>query len=1208
MVNEALPPDLQIPDDDTEPIDKKRLQKILAQVAAKYPDQYKDISYKLMRIAGETVSMTGGYGVGLRHMKRPLGTEKYELLLQARVLKIMKNPRLTPEEKKKAVIDTTLQIGEQWRKAAFDAAIKEENPLALQALSGTRGNPGNAAAFIASELLFTDANENVIPVPVFKNYAQGLTPSEYFAGAYGARKGVVDVKIATANAGYFGKQLNQLAHRLVVTGIDDDDDDEDENNQNKVYTTRGFPVKTDDPDNEGALLARDTGKYKKNTILTPKILQELKESGHEEILIRSPLVGGSKDGGLLARDLGLNEQGRFYDLGTIPGMLAAQAIAEPISQGQLSSKHSGGAAGAGKEVSGFKYLQALVAPPKIFPGGATHAETDGVVQKIVPAIGGGSIITVSGKEHYAPAGINVKVKPGQSVEAGDVLTEGLPNPNKVVEHKGIGEGRRYFVSAFYNAMKNAGLPVHRRNVEIITRGLIDHVELDEEIEDFVPGDIVSYQQLEKKYKPREGTQRRRVDGNLTGYLETPVLHYSIGTKIRPSVVAELKKFGIEEIDVHDQPPFFRPKMVRSVDTLKHDPDPITRMYGSGLKASLLDSVARGGVSDTTGTSFVPALAKAVDFGKTGPLQVRELPPPAVDLNGLKKTAYNSHSNNERSEAAFTAGMAIDPGSVYTLTGGQRRYTSGGDFGRYASGGGNFAGGGSDNSSGYPKQSWVSRNLSFTNPYLTYPMGVAGGAAGLYAVGRARNSYKARYGPGTTQASGTTQTLKPTGAIRQFWANHAPSRLQNAVTWAADTVTSTMQPLQNAASKAYSYVPAPVRTTAVGGSFLAGQAIKRMADIGTGASLISSAADNGLAGVGATARSIGRRESEGVYNLFLGHGLIGGKSGLESELHLSIDEVLQQHPEIGGNAEHYTMLLLPVVKEINSANLTEEQKQQKFQEAAAAAGLPPGISNELYMRLPSMQMFMERNLGQYGANIANTVLGATDLAWKRFNPLTNVTSIAGNTMQMQEEMAAIRDLQDFDRAKKLDDEQRRRAPVSMTTMQELLLPEAARRVNVQGINDTADEAAALIADAGGLLLQGRVSKFLENYNPISSARIAAGFAQRTFARNFLGANSPRETTPQQTKQPIISAPQLSPQEIIKQREKLLGNFLQENTSNPASVNLTGSFGFNQPTAAPSQPSVFLHPGVNQYLNNNGFYPSSGMNMPSTAPATPSFSDF
>lgn len=290
-----------------------------------------------------------------------------------------------------------------------------------------------------------------------------------------------------------------------------------------------------------------------------------------------------------------------------------------------SMKHSGGVAGETKVMSGFDWVNSLVQVPKTFKGGAAHVTLDGTVQDVSEAPAGGHYVTVDGVRHYVGSGYALKVKKGDKVEAGDVISEGIPDPSQITKYKGIGEGRRYFIDAFRTAMKESNMRGHRRNIELLSRGLINHVRLTDEIGDFAPDDVVPYSSFAAVYKPRDGFSQVQPTRGLGQYLERPYLHYSIGTKVRPSMLKDFKEFGINAIDVHRDEPPFQPEMIRGMANLQHDPDWMTRMLGSGLKGSLLKGVHRGSTSDATGTSFVPGRARAVDFGHVGKVITPEDP-------------------------------------------------------------------------------------------------------------------------------------------------------------------------------------------------------------------------------------------------------------------------------------------------------------------------------------------------------------------------------------------------------------------------------------------------------------------------------------------------------------------------------------------------------------------------------------------------------
>ena len=634
MIEDALPEEMR---GRNITFDKKNMSTLLKELADKHPDKYVDVTKKLSDIGRQVATETGGYSIGLSHLKQAAGTKKTINEIRQKLTGFLADTRLNDKQRNESIIRSVGGYQQSLMDDVYKEGLAAKNPIAMQIMSGSRGNKMNLSSLLGSDLLYEDHRGDIIPVPVLKSYSQGLTPAEYWAGTYGARKSIISTKFATADAGFFGKQLNQVTHRLSV--VDQDDPRQD-------LAVRGLPVDTDDMDNEGALLAQDFGGYKRNTVLTPKILKDLKARDFSRILVRSPMTGGSPDGGVYARDVGVRERGTLPGRGEMVGMTAAQAIAEPISQGQLSAKHSGGVAGQEKTVGGFQYINQLIQVPKTFKGGAAHTTVDGRVQKIEDAPAGGKYVFINDKPQYVGSGFDLKVKLGDDVEAGDIISDGMPNPSIITEHKGIGEGRKYFVKAFRDSMGSMGLRSHRRNIELIGRGLIDHVRMTEEYGDHVPDDVIPYSTLEHGYKPREGFQTLEPSRALNKYLEKPVLHYSIGTKVRPGMLKDMQYFGVKDITVHDKPAPFQPEMVRAMYNLHHDPDWMTRMYGSGLKSSLLDATHRGSTSSATGTSFVPGLAKSVDFGRVG--QVRQSEPGLKpDLNTPVATPMTPNTDTEK---------------------------------------------------------------------------------------------------------------------------------------------------------------------------------------------------------------------------------------------------------------------------------------------------------------------------------------------------------------------------------------------------------------------------------------------------------------------------------------------------------------------------------------------------------------------------------
>lgn len=609
LINSVLPPDMR---DYNRVLTKKNMTALATELAKNYPDKYRDVMQRLQEVGAETSYTTNGLSLGLDAISPTPGALKKQLEIKQRLRGILADRRLDDKTRNLRILELASQAQKELIDTVYREAEEQDNPLFHQVSSGVKGNKFQLNSIIGADMQYVDHRGDPIPIPVTHNYSQGLRPVEYFAGAFGTRKGLMDLKTATSDAGFFAKQLTQMNHRLLVTS---DDEEDQEILANAEF--RGFPSDVDDVDNEGALLARAAGPYKRNTTLTPKILKHLKEIGVKDILVRSPTVGGPADGGVYARDVGYREKNRLPPIGDYVGIAAAQALAEPVTQAQISSKHSGGVGGAGA-ISGFKALNALVQVPEKYPNGATHAQLDGLVQDIRPAPQGGNYVVIGGKEHYVPTGTNISVKKGDHIEAGDAISDGMPSPAEIVKHKGVGEGRRYFVGAMRQVLQNSGITSHRRNIELLSRGLINHVRLKDEYGDYVPDDVVPYSMLERNWTPRAGSVRG-APKSLTGhYLERPVLHYSIGTKIGRSVADNLNKYGIKDIEAHKEPPPFEPEMIRGMANVTNDPDWMTRMMGSYQQKSLLSATYRGATSDTAGSSFVPTLARGETFGLSGP--------------------------------------------------------------------------------------------------------------------------------------------------------------------------------------------------------------------------------------------------------------------------------------------------------------------------------------------------------------------------------------------------------------------------------------------------------------------------------------------------------------------------------------------------------------------------------------------------------------
>jgi len=607
LINSVLPAHLR---DYNRVLDKKGVKDLLEQVAQEGDAElYRDVIHALHQVGQQSAQSTGS-SFSIYDLLTPPKTKRMMDALRAKVTETVERSDLTEEQKEAAVKNMVMKAAPRIDETLFAETKAMGNPFATQVISGSRGGLGDLRSMLVGGLMVTGHKDRLIPAPMLTSFAAGTDPFEYWAGAYGARKGTISSKLATARTGFFGKQMVQAAHRQVVT----EDDCE---------TDRGIPVDADDPDNIGTVLIQPVGSIPSGTVIDPRIARQLKRATaakkDKTVYVRSPLTCEAKHG-VCSRCVGIRERGDFPEIGDNVGVAAAQSLSERLSQGSLNVKHTGGRVRGGEiegELTGFPLINQLVQVPKSFRGGAAVARMDGTVKEVRPAPQGGTIVVVGDEEHFAPPGLEVTVKSGDRVEAGDMLSKGLPNPADLVRYKGVGAGRLDFMRVFQNAYKKSGMSPNRRNIELLTRGLINHVRVTEldGIDNALPDDIVEYTTIERNYRPRYGFRVLKPTAAVGSYLERPIHQYSIGTRITKKVSDDLHKRGVKELTVHTDPPPFEPEMVRAMQQMTVIPDWQVRLGGSYLQRGLMEALHRGRTSKVRGVSYVPALARSKGFGE-----------------------------------------------------------------------------------------------------------------------------------------------------------------------------------------------------------------------------------------------------------------------------------------------------------------------------------------------------------------------------------------------------------------------------------------------------------------------------------------------------------------------------------------------------------------------------------------------------------------
>lgn len=595
-INALLPPELR---DYNRLITKSSLKNIMQQVAEKYPHLYKDIGYKLKHF-GDQQSLYSFEPLKYEDVKATVNVQPYLNEAEKQRAKLEK----TLGSKEYALIDAYSNIKDKLNRDALAAGIKNNNALAEMVASGSRGKPAQFTDTTAAPLLVSDYKNQPIPIILDRSYGKGLTVPQYWAASYGTRRGMISAKLAVPLSGHMSKMLGWTTNNVIIT-------------QEDCMTSNGIARDTSSPDSIGKLLAKSYSKYPKNTIITPEILTDLKSKKITSIVVRNPATCETKNG-MCSKCLGITEYNKLAEVGYNAGINTSAAMSEPLSQGMFNEKHTGGA--VKKRVGGFPLIKRLTEVPKTFPDKAVLSEVHGQVTDVKELPWGGFKILVNNEEHISGQNEKPLVKPGQKVEKGEQLTDGIINPADLTRLRGIGEGRKYLSDALKDAFSEMGINLDRTHYDIAARSFINFgkVSGDNSIGDLLPGDTAFIDNIQAQIKPTKVeyikiNMKEKIP--LGKYLAKPYLHYSIGTELTESVKNDLFKHGYTNLEIHNEKMPIEPSMIRVEDTASVDSDWIQGLGSQGLKKRLLTAIQKGHKSSIKGTKFIHPYIYGIGFGK-----------------------------------------------------------------------------------------------------------------------------------------------------------------------------------------------------------------------------------------------------------------------------------------------------------------------------------------------------------------------------------------------------------------------------------------------------------------------------------------------------------------------------------------------------------------------------------------------------------------
>ena len=496
IYNKGIPQDLGFvdrtdPEKEFEPeinfvVTKKNLGKIIANSinvhglseTAELLDYIKATGYKYSTVGAITVSVSD---VKVPEEKKTIIEEAYKQV--DNITKQYKRGLITNDERYNAVIKI-------WSKATDDVKIamknnfEKLNPVYMMSESGARGNLDQLKQIAGMRGLMASTTGKTVEIPITSCFREGLSPIEYFIAAHGARKGLSDTALRTADSGYLTRRLVDVSQNIIVREED-------------CGTQDGLEVSTIKDGNQVVekLEERLVGRYSLNDIVNPetnelivdsntmindKIAAEIVAAGIEKVTVRS-VIGCRTKHGVCAKCYGMGLATRQeVSIGEAVGIIAAQSIGEPGTQLTMRTIHSGGVAGVADITQGLPRVEELFEARK--PKGlAIISEIDGTVR--IKEEKNKKEVVIKGeheaKEYVIPFGSKLRVREGDEVLAGDPITEGSINPGEILAIKGPTGVFEYLTTEVQKVYRNQGVDINDKHIELIARQMLKKVRVED---------------------------------------------------------------------------------------------------------------------------------------------------------------------------------------------------------------------------------------------------------------------------------------------------------------------------------------------------------------------------------------------------------------------------------------------------------------------------------------------------------------------------------------------------------------------------------------------------------------------------------------------------------------------------------------------------------------------------------------------------------
>ncbi|EOB8054543.1 DNA-directed RNA polymerase subunit beta' [Staphylococcus aureus] len=518
-----------------EPFNKKFLGNIIAEVFNRFSitdtsmmlDRMKDLGFKFSSKAGITVGVADI--VVLPDKQKIL--DEHEKLVD-RITKQFNRGLITEEERYNAVVEIWTDAKDQIQGELMQS-LDKTNPIFMMSDSGARGNASNFTQLAGMRGLMAAPSGKIIELPITSSFREGLTVLEYFISTHGARKGLADTALKTADSGYLTRRLVDVAQDVIVREED-------------CGTDRGLLVSDIKEGTEmiEPFIERIEGRYSKETIrhpetdeiiirpdelITPEIAKKITDAGIEQMYIRSAFTCNARHG-VCEKCYGKNlATGEKVEVGEAVGTIAAQSIGEPGTQLTMRTFHTGGVAGS-DITQGLPRIQEIFEArnPK---GQAVITEIEGVVEDIKLAKDRQQEIVVKGanetRSYLASGTSRIIVEIGQPVQRGEVLTEGSIEPKNYLSVAGLNATESYLLKEVQKVYRMQGVEIDDKHVEVMVRQMLRKVRIIEAGDTkLLPGSLVDIHNFTDanreafKHRKRPATAKPVLLGITKASLET----------------------------------------------------------------------------------------------------------------------------------------------------------------------------------------------------------------------------------------------------------------------------------------------------------------------------------------------------------------------------------------------------------------------------------------------------------------------------------------------------------------------------------------------------------------------------------------------------------------------------------------------------------------------------------------------------------------